>query len=144
MKGQDPDQQKVLAEHADRIESLWKAVYGGPTDFLAPYLNDLDIVGQALMDTKHAIPLKGKSVSAYLPYTDGNDADIRKVADDLTKGRAVSIKLEVEALPLGRPDRGLEDPGKEARRPPRHSTSSAGRRLKRSAKMPLTRPAGPP
>jgi hypothetical protein len=69
---------QALKDHATRIETSWKSIYGNnsgdPT--LDAMAEDFPLVFKGLMDTKFPT-LKDRTVRELIPYTDADDARIR-------------------------------------------------------------------
>jgi hypothetical protein len=79
---------QFLLDDANRIESIWKGLYGDqPDPALADFPKDFGLVFKSLMDTPLAA-LKNKSVRELMPFLPADDARIRAASSFVRTGMA--------------------------------------------------------
>jgi hypothetical protein len=88
VSGDSPAEKAAAArieKDATSIEEAWKILYG-EIDVWAPFVGDLHVVFQALMDTPISV-LKETPVRALVPFTAADDLRIRAASDYLLSGQ---------------------------------------------------------
>jgi hypothetical protein len=111
----DARQRAALSKDADRIDEVWRALYGAPPQF-QNYLADCPLVSRSLMDTPLAA-LKGNTVRSLIPYSAADDLRIRDAAEYLRTGRNRPGRLQPRHC-LAAARLAVSGPGQVAGSPP--------------------------
>jgi hypothetical protein len=84
-------QRQELSRYADRIDAVWKGIYGDPPQ-LRDFIADFPLVFKSLMDTP--LPaLKDTTVRALVRYTAADDIRIRAASEYLETGQNRPARL---------------------------------------------------